>query len=127
MSFQIAIKFTLGAGDIDFYDNESCQVVEMPEQNLIVHQAQQSAATVKLYDTQYKTWQVQITDDRYETQANILSIINEENEMTFYPHYQYATTSYKVILVPDEVRKVYTYGEREALIATTFNLLESSK
>jgi len=123
----IAIKFTLDSGDVDFYDEEKCEVLEVPDQNIIVHKSQQTASTVKIYDTQYKTWQVTIEEYNPETQANLLSIIEESDEMVFYPYYQYdSSISHNVILVPDEVRKVYAYGEREAFVRTTFNLLESS-
>lgn len=125
--FNIATKFTLSSGDVDFYDGEMCQVLEMPEQNIIVHNSQQKAATVKVYNSQYKAWRLTILDENYDTLTRILQVINEENEMTFYPHYSYATTSYKVILVPDKVEKRYTLGEREAQLSVTFNLLESSK
>lgn len=127
MSYGIATKFTLDAGDVDFYSDEMCLVTEYPEQNIIVHQAQQTKSTVKVYDTQYKAWQVTISDERQGTQAKILSVIAEEDEITFYPHYLYAATSYKAVVVPDEVKKTYTFGEREALLKVTFNLLESSK
>ena len=128
MSFKVATRFTLDSGNVDFYDGEMCQVVEIPEQDIIVHKSQQSYVTVKIYDTQYKAWKLTISDENYDTQSRLLQVINEEDEMTFYPHYQYnSATSYNVILMPDEVKKVYTFGEREALLQTTFNLLESSK
>ena len=124
----VAVKFTLDSGDIDFYDQELCEIQEIPDQNIIIHKSQQTASTVQVYDTQYKQWRLTIEEARPETQDNLLSVIDEENEMTFYPHYQYdSSVNYNVILVPDEVRKVYAYGERQAFVRTTFNLLESSK
>ena len=122
------LKFTLDSGDVYFYDEEMCAVSELPEQNLIVHPSQQSAPTVKVYDSQFKTFQIAIEDAKYETLENVQKIVDEKNEMTFYPHYQYsASTSYKVILIPNEFRKVYAYGEREAMLQISLNLLESSK
>ena len=128
MSYSTAVKFTLDSGDVDFYDDEMCQISEIPEQDIIVHKSQQSYVTVKIYDTQYKAWQLIVSDERYDTQSRLLQVIGEEDEMVFYPHYQYdAATSYNVVLVPDEVRKVYAFGDREALLQVTFSLLESSK
>ena len=124
----VAVKFTLAGGDVDFYDEELCEIQEVPDQNIIVHKSQQTASTVKVYDTQYKQWQLTITGARPETQENLLSVIDEMDEMTFYPYYQYdPSVSFNAILVPDEVRKIYAYGERQAFVRTTFNLLESSK
>ena len=123
-----AIKFTLDSGDVDFLDDEMCSIVEAPEQNIIQHIAQQKASTVKVYDTQYKSWKLTIQDVHYGTLSRILEVINEESEMVFYPHYQYDSgTSYNVVLVPNEVSKNYAFGERAALLMVTFNLLESSK
>ena len=123
----IAVRFTIDAGNVDFADEEMCEVMEMPEQTIIAHESQQSASYVKVYDTQYKMWQLTIQDVN-DSLARILQIINEFDEMVFYPHYQYDSgVYYNVILIPDEVKKVYAYGGREALLHTTFNLLESSK
>ena len=122
-----AIKFTLDSGDVTFTDQEMCEVREIPEQTIIAHKSQQTASTVQVYDNQFMMWQVTIQDVD-DTLTRIMQIVNEKNEMTFYPYYQYnPSTSYKVILVPDEVKKVYAYGGRQALLYTTFNLLESSK
>ena len=123
----VSVKFTLDSGDVLFYDEEMCEVSEIPDQNIIVHKSQQTASTVKIYDSQYKQWQLTVDDLWWDTQSRLMQVINEVNEMVFYPHFQYDTTGYNVILVPDEVKKVYAYGGRKAMIKTTFNLLESSK
>ena len=123
-----AMKFTLDSGDVLFTDDELCQVREMPEQTIIAHKSQQTANFVQVYDAQYKKWQVSILDVTGTTQGRILQIINELDEMVFYPHMEYdSSVSYNVILLPDEVKKYYAFGRREALNKTTFNLLESSK
>ena len=122
------MKFTLDSGDVLFTEEELCQVREMPEQTIIAHKSQQDASFVQVYDTQYKKWQVSILDVTGTTQGRTLQIINELAEMTFYPHMDYdSTVSYNVILLPDEVKKFYSFGRRAALNKTTFNLLESSK
>ena len=122
-----AIKFTLDGGDVTFTDQEMCEVREVPEQTIIAHKSQQSASTVQVYDSQFKMWQVTIQDVD-DTLSEIMQIINEKDEMVFYPYFQYdPSANFKVILIPDEVKKVYAYGGRQALLYTTFNLLESSK
>jgi hypothetical protein len=122
----VATKFTLDAGDVDFYTYEMCSVAEFPQQAIIVHNAQQKAATVKVYDDQYKTWQLTISDEYADTWDKIQDVIDENDEMRFYPHREYSeTTHYNAILLPDEIKKVYTFGEREALLKVTLNLLES--
>ena len=128
MIHDTSIKMTIDGSDTIFYADEVRQVTEMPEQNIIVHQSQQKAATVKVYDTQYKAWNISISVVRGDTWTRLLTIINSEDIITFYPYYTYdASSSFNAILVPDNVEKRYTFGELEARVLVTFNLLECSK
>ena len=123
-----SIKMTVDGSDTVFYADEVRDVAEMPEQNIIVHKAQQKAATVKVYDSQYKAWTIQIAVIRGDTWTRLLTIINSEDVITFYPYFTYdSSTSFNAILVPDKVEKRYTFGETEARVLVTFNLLESYK
>lgn len=124
----VAVKFALDGGDVDFHDDEMCALAEIPEQDIKVHKSQNRKSTMMVYNSQYNSWQLQIGEERYDTQSNLLQVINEKDEFTFYPHYQYnPATTYKAVLLPDEVKKTYTYGEREALLKINFSLLESSQ
>ena len=73
----VSAKFTLDSGDVIFYDEEMCEVAEVPDQNIIVHKSQQTASTVKIYDSQYKQWQLTVDDLWWDTQSRLLQIINE--------------------------------------------------
>jgi len=123
-----SIKMTIGGNDTLFYADEVREVVELPEQNLIVHQSQQKAATVKVYDSQYKTWNIQIAIMRGDTWTRLLTVINSESIITLYPYFTYdSSTSYNAVLIPGNVEKRYTFGELEARVVVTFTLLECSK
>ena len=121
------MRFTLAGGDVDFSDAELCDVAEMPDQEIIAHKTQQEAHFVQVYNTQYKRWQITIKDAE-DTQSRLMQIFEEKDEMVFYPHFGYnSATNYNVVFEPDEIKKVYTFGRKQALVETTFTVLESSK
>jgi len=113
LSLTVAMRFTLGAGDVDFYKEEIENTVYAPAQDLDVQENQSGAPIIYTAGDIFSAIQVTFNEAWKTTLAKIEQLADESATMTMYYKYHYApAVSETVILSPHEKRKVYSIGGR---------------
>lgn len=121
------IRFTISAANTDFDCEEVGQVEIAPVQSFIIQERQTVKPNLYFEGSTWLTLNIELIENLKTTLAKITTVINAGIEMTVYPYYAYQPTrSYSVILVPDNILKIYRYGEREALVSHQLTFLQSA-
>ncbi len=108
----IAIKFTITGGDVDFTSEEVREVTLGQTQQTAVINNQVGAPYIHTSGNLWHTLTIQIAETKKDTRTRINQIIDEEKEMTIYYNYAYSTTAHiDALLIPDNIRKIYYFGE----------------
>ena len=121
------IRFTISGSDTDFSVEEVGAISVQPIQSFKLMERQAIKPDLYFEGSTWKTFTVELVEYWKTTLAKITTVIEAEVEMTLYPYYAYSPgKSYSVILVPDNIIKIYRYGEREAWVSHQLTFLQSS-
>jgi hypothetical protein len=126
--YTTAIRFdcpTAGNVDFDIEEVGKIQLVHSRDFQLLRNQF----IPPRMYDlgSVYNQLNVELIENYQSTKAKIESLIDEEAEIDVYYQYRYDNTEYKTcILIPDNIRKIYLWGEDAAGVVHTLTFLESS-
>ena len=121
------IKFTISGSDTDFDVEESGAVEIAPVQSFILQERQNHKPNLYFEGDTWLMFNVELQERWKTTLAKITTVIEAGVEMTLYPYYAFSpSVSYSVILVPDNIVKIYRYGEREAWVLHQLTFLQSS-
>lgn len=112
MSSTVGIRFTLDAGNVDFYKEEIEDISFMPAQAQEQQSPSQGLPYIYAQGDVYNSIEIEFIEEYSTTKAKIDQLIDEDDEMTLYYQYAFDSSEAKtVILAPDERIKTYTYGE----------------
>lgn len=121
------IRFTISSVNTDFETDEVGQVEILPVQSFILQERQDIKPNLYMEGNTWMTLNVELIEYWKTTLSKITTVINANVEMTIYPYYAYnPAKSYSVILIPDNIFKIYRYGERAALPVHQLTFLQSS-
>lgn len=121
------IRFTINAANTNFDCEEVGQVEIAPVQSFLIQERQTIKPDLYMEGSTWLTFNIELIEYVKTTLAKITTVINAGIEMTLYPYYAYnSSLSYSVILVPDNIIKIYRYGEREALVSHQLTFLQSA-
>ena len=121
------IRFTINTVNTDFDCDEVGQVEIAPVQSFLIQERQTIKPNLYFEGSTWLTISIELIENLKTTLAKITTVINAGTEMTVYPYYAYNSgLSYSVILVPDNIIKIYRYGEREALVSHQLTFLQSA-
>jgi hypothetical protein len=123
-----ALKFETSGGDIYFPKSCIPEIVESPNQKIVIHKNPTGAYYVQVYNDQFMEFDVLINENSVEIMNDIDSLLAAGEELVFYPCFDaQPTLKYNVIIVPDMIVRTLFFGRPEALRKTSFKMLESSK
>jgi len=126
--YDVAIRFTLDAGNVDFY------TYEIGNSKLVFVQANERqinqtipAHLINKGDI-WKTLLINFIENRKTTRAKINQLIDEKKEMIcYYAYGKYTTSKYiNCIYVPKIKKKVWFYGNEGAKIIHELEFWQSS-
>lgn len=121
------IKFTISGSDTDFEVDEVESVEILPVQSFIVQERQNIKPNLYYEGNTWMTLSIELLERWKTSLAKITTVIEAEVEMTIYPYYAYDTgRSYSVVLLPDNIIKIYRYGERKASVLHQLTFLQSA-
>ncbi len=124
----VGIRFTISGSDTDFYTEEVGQIEIQPIQSFALMERQTLKPNLYFEGLTWQTLTVELINRWATTQAKVTTVINANVEMTIYPYYAYnSSKSYSVILVPDNIIKIYQYGDPKAWTVHQLTFLQSSR
>ena len=122
------IRFTISGSDTDFYTEEVGQVEIQPIQSFVLMERQTIDPNLYFEGLTWHTLTVELINRWSTTQAKVTTVIDANVEMTIYPYYAYnSSKSYSVILVPDNIIKIYRYGDPEAFVIHELTFLQATQ
>lgn len=128
MSYRVAVRIDIDGNLIDFYQEEIKLVVIAPKQSYELQERQDLPPNLILFGDVWRNIVVNFYERWAFTQSKIFQVLDANKEIIIYPYYLYnSSLHYHVIVLPDNIRKVYRYGELEASIEHYITFLESSK
>jgi len=128
-SSTIAVRFVLGSGNVDFYDDEIWDGLESSERDIRVMEDQTAPPVILLEGDALQVINISIIERYSTTKAKVDLVIDEKAQMTIYPHYAYDNTdSCLCIFYPNGRGKTYSYvlGEKQALRVHRLTFLQSN-
>ena len=123
----IGVRFTLTAGDVDFYTDEIQAIPVRYRKDIKLLESQVGAPYMYYAGDSFREIRITFLEVRSDVKAKINQIINEDDEMTVYYDYAYdgAGTSTTVIYSPNGKTHVLRYHFGELAVAKhTLNFLE---
>lgn len=127
MNSDTGLRFTISAVNTDFRVDEVGSIEIQPIQSFLIQERQNLKPNLYYEGSTWITLNVELSERWKTTLAKITTVINAGIEMTIYPYYAYDTgRSYSVILLPDNIIKIYRYGERETWVSHQLTFLQSA-
>ena len=129
MAQVVAVRFTLGAGNVDFYEDEVAEVPVTNKQDFKLLENPSGVPNMFIEGDANIIITVNFVEKR-DTRLKIDQVIDEKDEMVLYPYYgNDSLASYSVILYsPQGIKrtKIYRFGELEADVIHRLTFLQSS-
>jgi len=129
MAQVIAVRFTLGSGNVDFYEDEIEEVPVTNKQDFRLLENPSGVPNMFIEGDANIIITITFIEKR-DTRSKINQVIDEKDEMTIYPFYgNDSSASYSVILYnPQGIKrtKIYRFGELEADVIHRLTFLQSS-
>ena len=129
MAQTIAVRFTLGAGNVDFYEDEITDVPITNKQDFRLLENPSGVPAVFIEGDANLIITINFIEKR-NTRSKIDDVIDEKDEMTIYPFYgNDNSVSYSVILYSSQGikrTKVYRFGELQSGVIHRLTFLQSS-
>lgn len=119
------VRFIISGSNTDFDTDEVGTVTIEPVQSFVLQERQTAKPNLYFEGNTYFTVMLELLEAWKTTLAKVTTVIEAGVEMVIYPYYAFCPSYYlNVILVPDNIRKVYLYGEREAWVSHQLTFLQ---
>ncbi|MEM2989817.1 MAG: hypothetical protein QXQ02_01375 [Halobacteria archaeon] len=126
--YRVAVRIDIDGSIVDFYQEEIKSVVIAPKQSHELQERQDLPPNLILFGDVWRNIIVNFYERWASTHTKISQVLNADEEIIIYPCYFYnPLINYRVIVLPDNIRKLYRYGELGASIEHRITFLESSK
>jgi hypothetical protein len=107
-----AVRFTWGSTTVNFSDEEIRAVRYGLGKEMAVMNNQTGPPNIYALSGVMGELMVEIAETARDTKSRINQVIGAEQELTCYYQYAYApATTIDVLLIPDNIRKIYNFGE----------------
>ena len=130
MAVDVAVRFVLGSGNVDFSSEEILYEPISHNQRIDIQERQVGVPYVNVLGDIWKTLTITFIHHMRVTKTKIDQLIDEDDEMIcYYAYLKYTTTkSLNVIFYPQQITHSYKYAIGDLLVREiTLTFLESSK
>lgn len=128
MPRKVALKISLAGEDVEFYEEEFIDGIEIPVKEVEVTENDVDKVSVSYRGDNWYRYEIRITEQYSDTREKIRKIQDENDTMTIYPIYQYDDTYSKVVgYVPTDDSTYWFSGSPLAKIIHTLIFLEAEK
>jgi hypothetical protein len=119
-----ALKFILSSATVWFYRDEVMDGSILGEQSFQVQTHQDGTSNIFRESNQYDVWNIDIYEAYADTRSKIQQLVDAMEVMqVYYLYLGDPSLSKNMILLPDEIKREYSYGG-EGLVTHTLKFLE---